>query len=109
MTVTDFITNHVRSQISDKVSDYRWDNPALLIYVNEGRKNLKGIHPEAFYVSGIVTGEPADLAIGATLDITACYILSLASYVCFRVLGENSEDASNRELSAYHYKLYMQR
>jgi hypothetical protein len=106
MIVQAFITNYVRGQISDLVADYRWDNDRILAYINEGRREIIRSHPEARYVSSILVGAMTDVAVGDDIGLGEDYNLALSHFVCHRILGEDSEDASNKTLSTWHLQAF---
>lgn len=96
----------VRDQIGDSVTPYRYADTKLLRYLNDGRRALKVLHPEAFYVSTIVTADYADIAETATVDVIEHFTNALMHFVCHRCLSEDSEDASAHALAKTHFELY---
>lgn len=106
MIAQDFITKYVRGQISDLLASYRWDDPVVLAYINEGRREIVRSHPEARYVSSVLVGTMADIAVGDDIGLLESYNLALSHFVCHRILGEDSEDASNKTLSTWHLEAF---
>jgi len=106
MTWTEFITTLVRPQVSDAVgaeADYHWSTAQILVYVNQMRRELYTMHPEAFNVTEIVTSEPADLKVTTgDLDIRGQFVGPAFHYVVFLLLSEDSEDAANQNLANDH-------
>ena len=102
MTTTEAITEAQR-QLGD-VGGTRWPATVLLVYLNEGRKKLRGEFPDAFCVTRIVTGPITDLAADITLDISNDWTESLVSYMCGKAMMEDSEDAANMAKAQYWLK-----
>lgn len=111
MKIADFETA-VRDLLSDAVSggddnSYRWTPAVLLLWINEGRKQLFGLRPEAFYVSGIVTEYPGDLAISKDTDLDPMYDSQLVNYVCYRALSRDNEDPETAALANGYLQKFL--
>lgn len=110
MTLADF-ANDVRDLISDALPDgdenYRWTPSDLLRWVNEGRRQMFRMRPEAFYLSKIVTSCPAALEADAKLDIADEYIADLTNYVAYRCLSRDNEDAETMALAEKYRKKFI--
>jgi hypothetical protein len=103
MLVSAFIANEVRAQIKDDVATYRWSDAALIAAINTQRRTLYGDHPEAFYVTDILTACPADLtATTDTIDVVQEYIEGLREMVCRQIFAEDSEDTGNMAVAKVH-------
>ena len=110
MTVAQFIANEVRRQIRDDVPltvngspVYRWEDADLLAVINTKRRTLYAEHPEAFYVTAIVTACPDDLAtVGLILDVAQEYVEALREYVVKTVQTEDGDDSANLPLVKIH-------
>jgi len=98
----------VRQQVGDSVADYRYDTPLMLVYVNDGLREIWRQHAEAFYGSSVIVEYPGDLSsLTEELPIGDNFINALMHFVCHRIHLQNAEDANNREKSAMHYDLFM--
>lgn len=111
MKIADF-TSAVRDLISDAVGDenldeYRWTKQTLLGWINEGRKQLFKIRPEAFYVETVLTAYPGDLKIDADIDLDAMYDAQLVNYCVFRCLSRDNEDPETAALAQGYYRLFL--
>jgi len=108
MTWTEFIDTLVRPQVSDDVgpaADFHWTQDQALAYVNQMRRDLYTLHPEAFNLTAIVVAEPADIVIGVIdgdIDIRNQFVGSAMHFVVFLLLSEDSEDAANHALANDH-------
>jgi len=113
MTWKEFINRLIRPQVSDAVgpeSDFHWTNSQVMYYMNQMRRMLYTLHPEAFNLTAIQITEPADLdveggisaSLDATIDIRAQFVDSAMHYVAFLMLSEDSEDAANQSLANDH-------
>jgi hypothetical protein len=107
MTVSGFILNRIRGIIGDSLTPYRWAESVLLEYLNEGREKLFSMRPEAFYVSEIVVSYPGDLLAESTLDLVFDHRSSMANYVAYRALSEDSEDPENRKNAQDYLAKFM--
>lgn len=106
MTGTNVIAR-VRQQISDQTTTYRWDDTVMLLYLNDGRREITRRHPEAMYVSSIVVDPVTDMTtLTADIDLTDYYINALVHYVCFRILIEDAENAVNAQTAVSHKQLF---
>lgn len=106
MTGTDVITR-VREQLSDQTVGYRWSAATLLLYLNDGRREIVRLHPEAAYVTAITVtalAEQTDLA--QDIALTDNFVNALMHYVCHRVMLEDSENAGNLAVSQAHSQLF---
>ena len=75
----------------------------LLAIINTKRRTLYAEHPEAFYVTAIVTACPDDLAtVGLTLDVAPEYVEALREYVVKTVQTEDGDDSANLQLVKIH-------
>lgn len=111
MKIADF-KNAVRDLITDAVGgaksdEYRWTPAVLLLWINEGRKRLFGLRPEAFYVSTIVTAYPGDLKEGADIDLEATYDADLVNYCVFRCLSRDNEDPETSGLAQGYLRMFV--
>jgi hypothetical protein len=113
MKIADF-DNAVRDLITDAVGgdgdagdEYRWTPATLLLWVNEGRKQLFGLRPEAFYVSGIVRRYPGDLLANKDIDLDPVYDAQLVNYCVFRCLSRDNEDPETGALAKGYYSLFL--
>ena len=105
------VESDVRAQISDEAGTVRWDDPALIRYINDGQRAIIKVHPEAQYITTIVTNDFNDFteasALADTLSISDGYKNALVHYVASMVLREDSEDAGNDALADKHYQLFI--
>lgn len=111
MKIADF-NQAVRDLLSDAVGgeaadEYRWTPDTLLLWVNEGRKQLFSLRPEAFYVSGVVRQYPGDLTENADIDLDAMYDAQLVNYCLFRCLSRDNEDPETMVLAQGYYRLFI--
>jgi len=106
MTVSEFIALGER-QIKDAVGTRRWGTAVWITYLNTALKRLWGSHPEAFYVSTVVTSSPTDIASTATATVIPVldeYLETLIHDACSWILSEDSESAGNMAQSNLHYQ-----
>jgi len=105
-TIQDVITR-VRLQISDSVADsagaYRWSDASLRDIIYDGVLDVSSEHPEAKYVSSIVTTALASFTQNSDdFPLRDEYMTAVVDFVSARVLGEDAEDMSNLVLSKDH-------
>lgn len=104
MKVSEFITEGQR-QIKDAVGTKRWGDEVWRMYLNSALKTLWGKHPEAFYVSTIVTDAPADITSNdSVIPVLDDYLATLIHDVCSWILIEDREGAANIAASDSHYQ-----
>jgi hypothetical protein len=109
MTWAELIDPSVRRAISDAVAEYRVPNSALIRYASDGRREIVRQHPEALYVTSIVTTPLTDLTesnLGDTIDIAGVFVSALVDYIAWKVLDEDSEDAQNRQKALTHKAVF---
>jgi hypothetical protein len=104
MKVSDFITQGER-QIKDAVGTRRWGNTVWLMYLNDALRRLFGTHPEAFYLTDIVTEMPAELTVvDQQIPIMDGYITGLLHDCCSWIMSEDREAAGNAAVADAHYQ-----
>ena len=106
MTVAAFIAK-VRRTISDSVEEYRWGDPVLLGYINDGIALIYDKHPEAAYITAVTTAPPEAVVAGTVdLPITQRFTGALEHYVASRAMEEDEEDAANMAVANDHYQKF---
>jgi len=106
----DFIDD-CRRQLSDSVAPYRWDDPVLVRYHNNGQREIYREHPECVVTDTTVVTDPpedlteADIASG-DLNVRDFFAGALLDFVCGSAFGEDSEDANNQAKAAEHWSLF---
>jgi len=106
VTGTDIVTR-VRARISDEIATYRWSPEKLLMHINDARREISRLHPEARYVTEVVVDALEDMAtLGEDCGLTADFNNAVLHYVCHRCLSEDSEDAANQAFAVTEYQLF---
>lgn len=105
-TIQNVITR-VRLQISDSVADstgaYRWSDASLRDIIYDGVLDVSSEHPEAKYVSSIVTADLASFSQNSDpFPLRDEYMTAVVDFVSSRTLGEDAEDLANLVLSKDH-------
>lgn len=106
MKVSEFITQGQR-QIKDAVGTKRWGDEVWCLYLSNALRRLWGTHPEAFYVSAVVTDAPAEITSASTSSVIPVlddYLGTLLHEVCAWILIEDREGAANIAASDSHYQ-----
>lgn len=102
------VTTRARDALSDAVSPYRWDDPELWRYADDGVAQIVERHPESQYETEVSNSDPVPIT-GADDSITLLreYMEPLVHYVCFRALSNDSEDVSNHRVANDHLKNFV--
>ena len=103
-TTVQKVVTTVRAYISDETATYRWSDADLIVYVNDGQREVYMRNPtSAFTGSSVTTTAPADVtAVGDSITLTDGFAVALAHYVAMQVFLEDSEDANNLALANQH-------
>ncbi len=102
------VVSRVRDARSDSIEDYRWEDPELWRYIDDGVIQIVSRNPESQYedfVEAIDTSpvtSPDD-----TIEIERHYMDSLVHYVNFRALSKDSEDNANMALGQDHFAKFV--
>ena len=83
------VQTDARRAISDSNTPYRWTAENMLPYANDGRREIVHGHPEARYVSSVVTGTLAamtGLDAGDDVGLLDRYKAALVHYVAYTVV-----------------------
>jgi len=108
MTFTSILTE-IRGAISGDSNGTRWTDSVLRDFAFAGEVEIVDRHPEAQYGSRVQNSDPTLLtANGDSFTIAERWRNALIHYICFRVFAEDSDDAGNRDLAAYHFKLFKE-
>lgn len=105
-TIADVITR-VRLQISDSVADasgaYRWSDDNLRKLIYDGVLDVSSEHPEALYLTSIVTTPPSAFSQNTDdFPLRDEYMTAVVDFVSARVLQEDAEDMSNLVIAKTH-------
>jgi hypothetical protein len=96
MTWQDLIDD-IRLRLNDP-DKTRWSDGEILDRINVTRNELYGIHPEAFYVSSVVTSmptDPNDSQLESTIDFLPVWVHSLMSHVLWQILMDEIDERQN--------------
>jgi hypothetical protein len=107
-TAADLITL-IQYQLRD--AGIQWIEAKILKYLDEGQQAIFGFHPEAAQTSDTAIIESAPAAISATttvLGITRPFYMALVHFVCWKCLGEDTDDEHNQQLAEWHHRQFME-
>jgi len=110
MTFKEFNEN-VLDLLSDSVpsgeSSYRWTPRDLLRWINDARRAVFSIRPQALYLKKIHTDFPGDLKETDDLDVISSEIPSLINYVVYRCLSRDNEDPETANNAKSYYEKFL--
>lgn len=96
MTRQEFIDD-IRKAINDP-DKVRWPDPDLVQRTNNTRVEMWGLHPEAFFVSSIVTALPSDwsdAALTSDIDFDRSWVQAAKAHVVWQFLMDETDDRQN--------------
>lgn len=103
LLVSDVIAE-ARPELSDEVAPYRWADNLLVRLTGHAQRELHRRQPSSIFTdSAIVTTAPTEpTATTSELGVRRVYLEALKHYVCYLALSQDSEDAQNKALAAFH-------
>lgn len=110
MTWTDLLTD-TRKSLNDPSKEH-WYDSDLLQRVILARNELYGVHPEAFYVSSVVTAIPADPTedtLTATLDFLPIWAEAVRAHVLWQCYMDDSDERQNVKLAEDYFAIWSRK
>jgi hypothetical protein len=110
MTWQDLIDD-IRLRLNDP-SKNRWTDGEILDRINITRNELYGIHPEAFYVSSVVTSmptDPNDSQLESTIDIMSIWVGAVMNHVLWQCYMDDSDATANGKLADTYFAVWAKK
>lgn len=98
------------SDTADVTGEYRWGDPDLLQWGNEGLKDMFRRRPDAFYLDDgeIITDPPDSLdRVEKGVPIREEFAPALIDYILYRCYLRDGEDPENQSLAGTYYAAYQ--
>ncbi len=103
------VLTRVRDLISDSVKPFRWEDPILITWMNDGQSEIYQERPDAFYRNEITINEPPELTkIGDTVTIRTNFTSELVNFVVQRALARDAEHVPNAVLSGAYSREFKE-
>jgi len=103
------VINRARVILRDENTPYRWSDVSLLLWLNDGQREIVLERPDALFDSD------ADLktlteATATTDELTLedSWRTPLMDYICFMAFQQDSDDTANQQRATSHYQLFQQ-
>lgn len=84
----------------------KWDDEAVLTYLNTAMRLLYQRHPLAFCVTAPVVAEPDALTMTGEIAVLPRFVEPLAHYAAAQCLIEGADDEFNARLAKTHLELF---
>lgn len=110
MTWTDLLSD-IRTALNDPSKEH-WGDTDLLQRVIATRQELYGPHPEAFYVSSVVTAIPSDpteAQLTATIDFLPTWAEAVRAHVLWQCYMEDSDERQNVKLAEDYFAIWSRK
>lgn len=102
------IVASARLDIHDDVEPYRWPDPVMLGWINDGRRLIAKERIDAFCKTSVVVVYPGDLAsLAAETGLRETVETALTWYVCARALATDAEHAANTAAAAAYMQQFI--
>ena len=108
MTWQDLI-DEARRGLNDP-SKVAWPDPDILARVNNSRRELYGMHPEAFCVSSVVVAIPTDPGesdLASAIDFDTSWAFSVINHVQWQCLMDDSDERQNVQQAQRHFDVWQ--
>lgn len=105
------VLDKIRKGLNDP-SKERWTDSDLIQRVNITRNELWGTHPEAFYVSSVVTAipsDPDDQSFAVAIDILPTWVDALSCHVLWQCYFDDSDERQNVALADRYFAVWAKK
>jgi len=110
MTWQDLL-DEARKGLNDP-SKVTWPDADLLTRVISTRRELFGLHPEAFCVSAVVTAlptDPSETSLTSSIDFDTSWVASVIHHIQWQCFMEDSDERQNIQQAQRHYDAWEKR
>jgi len=89
-------------------SEVRWDDAELLLWVNDGVREIVRRRPDAQYTATINNAAIIDITdLSETLVLVEYYRATMTNYVLHRCYQKDAEYSNGREMSEYWWNMFI--
>jgi hypothetical protein len=102
------LVDGIRARLNDP-SKIRWNDADILDRINSTRNELYGSHPEAFYVSSVVTSipeDPGEPSLQSSIDFLPVWAEAVKAHVCWQCYMEDYDERQNVKLAEDYYAVW---
>jgi hypothetical protein len=89
-----------------------WPDADLLARVNVTRRELYGMHPEAFCVSSVVVAipsDPSESSLTSAIDFDTSWALAVINHVQWQCFMDDTDERQNVQQAQLHYDVWQRK